>query len=318
MSRKIFHIRDRFMKSFLSDPEMSIEFIRQFYAPEIVSILDFSTLEQSPSTFVSEHLKETRADIVFECETIENDGGSALYLCLVIEHKSIPSRYASVQTGGYIFDAYRRQIKEGKDPLNLVIPLLYYHGSDDWKPPPMKELFGIVPPSLADYIPSFKLLFENISQYTDDQIWQMGSSLFASALMVQKYSEQPGELNRRFGQIFSILNSLRGRNLVTSMLVFYIEMTESKQVSFDELLQQIPVEMKTKFISLADRFRNEGKEQGLEQGLEQGVEIGVEKEKEKVVVNMLREGADIEFICNVAEVSREYVLRIKERLQKDN
>lgn len=197
--------------------------------------------------------------------------------------------------------------EKGKILLNPIIPLLYYyHGSEDWVPSSMGDLFERIPSFLEDYIPSFKLLFENIGQYTDEEIWQMGSAMFTSALMVQKYSEQPGELNKRFGQIFSILDSLSGRNLVTSMVVFYIEMAGSELVNFDELLQQIPTNMKAEFISLADRFRNEGMEKGMEKG------------KEKMVMNMLRQGATIEFICNVAEVSREYVLQIQERLQQDN
>lgn len=305
MSRDIFHIRDNFMKSFMADIEMGQEFIRTFYPEEITKILDFSTLQHSSTSFISDRLKATQADIVFECQTLAEFGGGLLNLCFLIEHKSSPSRHAAVQIGGYIFDAYRKQVKAGKSPLIPVIPLLYYHGGRKWQPALMTELFDVIPPSVEAYIPSFLLLFENIQNYTDEQIWQMGSGLFASALMMQKYSDHPEELVRRFIQIFTILESYSDRNLTGSIVVYYAEMLQSEEENFESLLDTIPEKMKTEFISLADRWRNEGLEKGRE-------------EKQDVMIeNMIRKGSSIKFISEIADVPEEYILKIQKRIREE-
>lgn len=64
-----------------------------------------------------------------------------------------------------------------------------------------------------NYIPAFKILFENIQYYSHNQIRQLGSGLFTSTLLTQKYADRPELLLERFRQIFSILESWKGRNL---------------------------------------------------------------------------------------------------------
>src|SRR5690625_6313133 len=61
VSRDIFHIRDNFMKSFMADKEMSIEFIRTFFPSELTKILDFSTLKLSSNSFISDRLKDRKS-----------------------------------------------------------------------------------------------------------------------------------------------------------------------------------------------------------------------------------------------------------------
>jgi len=305
MNRDIFHIRDLFMRSFLSDLDMGKEFVRTFYPSEITRLLDFSTFKPLSDSFVSEKLKSTRADIIFECRTTEKYGNRTFNLCFLIEHKASSYRYASIQIGGYIFDAYRQQIKEGISPLTPVIPLIYYHGQKDWNPLSVDEIFEEIPSSVEPYIPSFEWLFENIGHYSDEEIWQMGSALFTSALMVQKYTDQPKALVERFTQIFSILESWSDRNLFGSLIVYYIEMIAAEDVLFEDLIEKLPEKMKTEFLSLADQLRNEGKAEGKAEG---------EKETlHKMILNMLQQGLSIDLISDVAQVSPEYVRRIRDQ-----
>ena len=61
----------------------------------------------------------------------------------------------------------------------------------------------------------------------------------------------------------------------------------------------------------------QGLKQGLEQGLKQGVEQGIEKNRQAVVLNMLKEKADITFISKVTGLSKEEILKIKNTKLKD-
>jgi len=130
------------------------------------------------------------ADIVFKCPLMRKHRvarqalwDQEVYLCFIVEHRSTTYKYVSIQQGGYIFDAYRKQLKNKETPLIPVIPFLYYHGSKKWTPDNMHGLFESVPPSILDYIPAFKILFENIQNYSDDQIRQLGSSLFTEDIL---------------------------------------------------------------------------------------------------------------------------------------
>lgn len=219
-------------------------------------------------------------------------------MCLIVEHRSSPYKYVSIQQGGYIFDAYRKQLKNKETPLIPVIPFLYYHGSKEWNPDKMHELFELVPPSILDYIPVFKILFENIQNYSDDQIRQLGSGLFTSALLTQKYADRPNLLLERFKQIFSILGSWKGRNLFNTLVVYYVELIEVGEIELNLLVEQIPKTMKREFVSLADRLR----------------ERGMEKKNRAVTENMLRKKYMVSEICDILDVTPEFVEKVRKEM----
>ncbi len=290
------------MKSLLGDIEVAREYFKAFLPESIKKVIDLSRLEHSPHSFISEELNETQADIVFKCPLIENYGGHEVYLCLLVEHRSTTYEFVSIQLGGYIFDAYRKQMKNKEKPLTPVLPFLYYHGSKEWNPPDMHELFELIPPSIKDYIPIFRFLFENIHNYSDDQIRQLGSGLFTSALLTQKYADRPELLLERFRQIFSILGSWKGRNLFNTLIVYYIELVEIEKEELNLLVEQIPKVMKTEIVSLADRLREEGMERGME------------KKNWTATENMLLKGFEVSIICDVLDVSLEFVKKVRKEM----
>lgn len=326
------------MKSLLGDIDVAREYFEAFLPDSIKKVVDLSRLEHSSHSFISEELKETQADIVFRCPLLEEYGEQELYLCLLVEHRSTKYNYVSIQLGGYIFDAYRKQLKNRELPLIPVIPFLYYHGSEAWKPPVMHDLFELVPPSIKDFIPLFHFIFENIQNYNDEQIRQLGSGLFTSALLTQKYADRPDLLLDRFRQIFSILGSWKGRNLFNTLIVYYIELVEIEKEELNLLVEQIPKVMRTEFVSLADKLREEGWEEGIEKGMEEGMEKGIEKGMEKGIEegmekgmeegmekgmerknwtateNMLRKGFEVSVICDVLDVAPEFVEQVKNEM----
>ncbi len=306
MARGIHHPHDKFMKSLLGDIEIAREYFEAFLPESIKKVINLSKLKHSPHSFISEELKETQADIVFRCPLLEKYGEQEVYICLLIEHRSTIYKYVSIQLGGYIFDAYRKQLKNKNNPLIPVVPFLYYHGSGDWKPPAMHELFELVPPSIQEYIPLFQFIFENIQNYSDDQIRKLGSGLFTSALLTQKYADKPELLLDRFRQIFSILESWKGRNLFNTLIVYYIELVEVGKEELNLLVEQIPKVMKTEFVSLADRLREEGMEAGMEKERKRKNQTATE--------NLLRKGMDTPFICDVLDVTFEFVEQVRKSI----
>ncbi|MCY4642994.1 MAG: hypothetical protein OXB88_00085, partial [Bacteriovoracales bacterium] len=57
----------------------------------------------------------------------------------------------------------------------------------------------------------------------------------------------------------------------------------------------------------------EGREEVLEKGREEGLEKGLWKGKEEIVLNMLKEGADIRMICRFTRLREEQVREIAQK-----
>ena len=53
------------------------------------------------------------------------------------------------------------------------------------------------------------------------------------------------------------------------------------------------------------------KEEGRQEGMRKGIQQGMQKERRQVVLNMLKEKAEITFICKVTGLSEEEVKQLK-------
>ena len=64
--------------------------------------------------------------------------------------------------------------------------------------------------------------------------------------------------------------------------------------------------------ALFEQIKNEGLEQGREQGREQGEK----KASVKIAENLIREGMDIAKVCEMTELSREQIEKLRNGLLK--
>lgn len=106
---------------------MARAYIESALPSEILKELDFSEFEQISETYLSDDLRKSISDIVYQCKL--KNSKKKIKICLLIEHKSFPDKYTPVQIGGYIFSSFQKQI-QNKEPLSPVIPILLYHGEN--------------------------------------------------------------------------------------------------------------------------------------------------------------------------------------------
>src|SRR5690625_539714 len=330
MAGKIRQIHDKLMKSILSDEQARLDFFNAFLPEALKKVLDLKKIEHVSGSFLSAKLTETHADMVFRCPLLPEAGSGEILLCIIVtEHKSHPDDYSVIQLGGYCFDVYRTQLLEGRNPLQIVLPFLYYHGKEKWSPPTMIDLFPHSPDALKKFIPSFDFIFRNIQQYTDDQIRQLGVGLFTSAILAQKYGRDPEKLRKRFDQIYGIIDSWEGRNLFESLTVYILDILEIDIQELHIITKKIPMKMKTKILSLGDRLRESGKEEGIQIGVKKGreegreegrtigKEEGIEKKNFTATKNMLEKDFPVSTICDILDVTPEFVQKVKETLRKE-
>src|SRR5690625_4349466 len=163
------------------------------------------------------------------------------------------------------------------------------------------------------------MIFQNIQGYTDQQIRRLGNALLTSALLTQKYSDRPEMLVDRFNQIFSILGSWTDRNLFRSLIVYFIELIEIEGEELEIMIQKIPDVMKTEFVSLADRLREsgrkEGRAEGRKEGRTEGRSEGIHEKNRIATKNMLRKGFDVSTICDILEVTPEFVEKVRKSMK---
>ncbi len=286
------NIHDKFFKTLLSDDSNAKFFLKIFLPKPINEKIDYKTLKLVNKSFISEELKETFADMIFECKMGSNEKSN--YISILLEHKSQPYKYTELQVMGYIISAYNAQVKAGK-PLKFILPVVFYHGGQNWKMKSLNELIEGISKDFLDYIPKLKIVFIDLGKFSDKQLIDIGNTFMSSALLTQKYSHNPQELINKIDLIFGNLFPDANRNLIGSFFVYFIKIVELPEKEFIELIEKISPPIKNEIMSTYEMIAEKYKKQGIEQGIE------------KNVLRMYKKQFDISQIADILDISEEKV-----------
>jgi predicted transposase/invertase (TIGR01784 family) len=297
---KLQNPHDIFTKIMLSDPKAARVFLHRFLPIVLSDKLDFRTLNPVDQSFLSDDMKETFADLVFECRLREEHDGLPLYLSILIEHKSYPDEHVSFQMGHYTMSGYKKQIANKVHPLKPIIPFLYYHGNQEWIPKRLVDFFDLYPLHVQKYTPDYEFVYQDITRMRDDEIRALENDVLIPGLLMQKYHKNLQHLLDLTDELLQYLGELGSTgNLQTTYYVYLFDLFEDKKEEFMKKFKETIWPTK-------DRSKNY-----IMQILDKGVEEGKEEEKVHTIKNLIKEGLGTEFIARVTEVTPEYVEDIR-------
>lgn len=168
---KIQNPHDKFFKETFSNIAVAKDFINNYLPQSIINIIDINTLEPQKDSFINEELQEVFSDMLFRVNINKREG----YIYFLFEHKSYTSKSISFQLLKYMLEIWEAKVKkENTNELPIIIPLVIYHGKDDWN---IKGTLGemikgyeYLPEDVKKYVPDYEYLLYDISRYTDEQI----------------------------------------------------------------------------------------------------------------------------------------------------
>ncbi len=205
---------DQFFKATFSNKKIAEAYIRKFLDPELVHNLKMDQLTLQQTSYISKQLKPYFSDIVYTCP----HKGSLINLTFLFEHKSRPVPFPHIQLLRYILEIWESNIRE-QIPLQVTIPMLFYHGREKWIYQPIANYFDDLAPALQQYIPTFRYEFLNISEWQDEQIIALKEAFLVNALLVFKHIWDETYIRANINQFFVSLeqhvDSLQGKNRST-------------------------------------------------------------------------------------------------------
>lgn len=285
-SEKLYFSHDGMFRFFFEKKNLVESFLKKYVPAEIINDLDFNTLTITKDTFIDKKLSRCYSDILYHILFKNNP----TYVYLLFEHKSTESDFPGLQLLKYMVNIWETHINQHKDTKKLppIIPLLIYHGGEEWKAKTnFISLFNI-PRCLEKYIPAFNFELYDISHMPDEEI--KGNVELRIILTAFKYIFSP-ELIHKLKDIFQLLLELEDKTKGTEYLEILLRYfsnnaenvkEEQIQESVTNFLEQGGVIMST----LAQQW----KEIGLQEGKQIGQEEGEEKNKVRVALNCLRKG----------------------------
>ena len=234
--------------------------------------------------------------------------GHNLHISILVEHKSNPEKYISIQIGRYLFERYQRQLDSNIKPLRPIIPLVYYHGEKDWEPKELNQLFEPEFLSIKSFLPNFRFLLQNIKKMPDKKIRQLDHMMLTQGLLMQKYFKDIEILSHIGLELLKILGDADEKlNLKSSYFVYLSVLFTTEKSKFMKLIDQLPDEKKMESMHFVEEMEYRARLKGREEERQKLTDHAIRK--------MLEKNIEVNTICEIMDVPEEYVIKIRKDIE---
>ncbi len=285
---------DKLFKEIQSIKENAIDLIESTFPKHVLAQLNLSSMELDNNSYVDKKLKEYYTDLVYNCKTRE---GSELKISLLFEHKSYKPENEYLQLLRYLVNIWSYQEKN-REPLTLIIPVIFYHGKEKWETRPFSEFFSEYSESIHDFIPGFKYILADINAYDDETIQnELFKKEFNRALaLIFKYIHNEELLLDKLFDIFKELKEYidneEEEDRIISFIAYIMKLTEITPEKLNDILSRISHRGGDVVMTTAMKLREDGILEGFERGIEEGILKGIEQGIEKGIEQGIEQGIE--------------------------
>ena len=317
---KIQNPHDRFFKETLGKVEVAKDFLNNYLPGNIIKVIDVDTLEPQKDSFINKELQEGFSDLLFKANINKREG----YIYFLFEHKSYSSKDIALQLLRYMVEIWETKIKKEKsDKLPVIIPLVVYHGKDRWKiGTTLGEMivgYKDLPEDIKKFTPNYEYLLYDLSQFTDDEIKGEAQLRILFTTLRDIFTKDSKSLQDSVFRAVSYLRELDDKKtgieyFETLMRYIFNARADLTRADFNEVVKKIETtypEGSEVVMTLAEIFREEGKEEGILKGME----VGAKQGKIEVAKNAIREGMELGLIEKLTGLPKKEIGKIAKEIE---
>jgi predicted transposase/invertase (TIGR01784 family) len=297
---------DKYFKEIFSHKEEMSDFIINAL-PQIAKYLDVNSLQLDTTQYIDKRLQVGYSDLVYNCKYTNKVD---LKIALLFEHKSQPENFPHLQLLAYMIKIWETNIKQNQR-LMPIVPILFYHGTDEWKYKKLEEYFTGIDEPLKKYLPSFDYELIDTRNLTDEQIKNMFQmlSLKTGVLVMKHIFDAPEKLINELENIFEYLHKLleteNGRNLFETTIIYLYSNLKNDKEKVTEKLKQISPKGGDIALTIAQQLEKKGHIKGIEYGIR------------LVATNMIKKGADDETVSEYTNLTIQQIQFLRELVTID-
>ena len=268
---KINQVHNKFFYTIFSNAENVRAFLPLVLPLVILESMDLANLEIDKEHYVDQRFKDSFCDLAVKTN-IKSKSGKPLEVDLyfLFEHKSFRDQGIFIQLLCYMYLMWQKDIDD-KKPLRVIIPIVFYHGKEEWDIPlNFKDKFDVgdeVKEFLMDY--RYMLFDTNDWNFKEERNAGLRDNVFlltGMALMKSAFNEDYESI----AEIFSFWYEKGFVNESSKMEFCMHYVSATKGISMDNLekiLTESHLDGGTIMQTLADRLREEGRQEGSRESL---------------------------------------------------
>ncbi len=193
---------DIVFKTVFEDPACAREHFERVLSAEARRLLDLTTLELVPGSFVDEAFKARHTDLLFKA-TARDGSEREAFVYLLFEHQSTVQSLMVFRLYCYMGNIWRRHTETRKPalPLPPIVSLVLYNGARRWRA--ARTFHELVEPlgTLGPRIPQFEMVLTDLGACSDELLG-VGTSAGRARLMLRSGPRVRGAASlKRLGPI---------------------------------------------------------------------------------------------------------------------
>ena len=307
---KIQNVHDKFFKETFSRVDVVTNFLEELVDEKLVKKLNLSTLQIDNNSFIDEELEEHFADILYTCDYAKK---GKVKIALLFEHKSYREDYPHWQLNQYILNIWKASTKQKKKKPIPIIPIVIYHGKDQWNYKPMRVYFENLDNELLRYIPEFDFHLINLNTIPNEQITNFRNKFLAISTLLFKNShlkKYVKKIEDNLIELFKLIDN-QENNPFSISVILYIQNTDALKITeIISIFTRVSKNLNNVIMTTAQQLINQGINQGISQGINQGFNQGVELNRIDTVKKGYLSGISNDLLVNISGLSMQQVEEI--------
>jgi len=170
---------DKLFKFVFGISEYAADMLINNLPTELTEELDWESMELEPGSQVNQELAESFTDLRFRIKLRKK----LALIYILLEHKSYTDQLAAWQILKNMVECWDKDQKDNKN-FRLIIPVLFYHGQENWEFRRFNSLFPDAPESMKRFIPEFDTVILDLSTRAENEI--KGAAIPAIAQKIMK------------------------------------------------------------------------------------------------------------------------------------
>ena len=261
---------DSIVKQHLLTIDGAIAFIKQYVEPEILSLLDLSSIEIINTEFIDRSIRRLHSDILYKIKFKDTKE----YIYILIEHQSTLYRYMNIKVLAYQLAITKRHINNNKHEkyLPYIITFVYYNGEveTDLFERDISELYK--DPKIYKKYEFGRYIFININKKTINEVFDQGENLILLDMLLKKDVDLD-DISKAF--LIAQNKGMFDELIFHSVIYLLGKVEQGKKVQVEEKIVN-KLNMKEDIMNYIQSLKKEGRELGKIEGMELGKIEGME------------------------------------------
>ena len=311
MEEKITNIHqehDKLFKVFFKLKETLIEYLENFFPPELLAFIAIEELELDDTSYISPDMKAFYSDVVHRSKlklpNFEDKGEIPLALAFLLEHKILSEDFIHLQLMHYEQAIWRKDIADNR-PLTFVLPIVIYQGKSKWEVKPFVAHFPHLPPPFFKYLPSFEYHFTNARDVDTPKLEKL-KGILGSLFLAYKHLDDIKYLDQHISYLFKSFEGKPNLKEIRQIYVAYV--VRNAVISGEKLKQNLETltdkSIKSEIMTTYQYILQEGEVKGKLEGK-------LEEKRLGIIKALKRRKLTIAEISEDFEVPVEFVLKIR-------